>query len=158
MIDLRVAALARLCRQWGGSLLVLAVDDFERCMKNDEYSEAPFTSWHGINWSRREILAVDGRLDVGAVIHEMGHVFADIHFPGDEMSWLGWEIGTALSVGAYREWSRQNSNYSIDGDGTEWGMQTRSERRALVRDLLSNAFSNGLVDSNARPLCKRGLL
>jgi hypothetical protein len=156
-------ALVRICRQLGGRLAIVsqqAYDDLfhDRDAKHIDGNlhDSPFTAAHGLHWNRKIIYTVRGREEVGSIIHEMGHVFADVHHPEHvecrEWSWLGWEIALARQIGAGRTWSRQNGDYVTGETGcNEWGTLTAKQRRAVVSDRLACARTIGVFDAAGIP-------
>src|SRR4029077_8404526 len=116
--------------------------------------EAPFTSAHGLHWGRRIVYAVRGREEVGSIIHEMGHVFADRSPPlkSDEWAWFGWEIAVARAADAWHTWSRHSANYGTGEDGgDEWGSLSAKRRRATVRERLAHAKKIGVIGQDGAP-------
>lgn len=157
-------ALARLCRKFGGALIRLSQVEFDRLFDDRARAraasryEAPFTSAHGVNWIRKIIYTVRDREEVGSIIHEMGHVFADRKppFNTNEWEWFGWEIAVARSIGAAREWSKHNANYNTgDENGGDWGHLSTKERRGVVRDRLLYAKKIGVVSPDNAPRSAR---
>jgi hypothetical protein len=155
-------SLTQLCRHFNGRLAVIEQPHFDRLFEDakssdwDGVCESPFTCAHGIHWQRKIVYAVQGREEIGSIIHEMGHVFADPHHPESdkcrEWSWFGWEIAVARLIGAGRVWSRQNSNYATDEKGgNEWGALSAKKRRAVVIERLVHAKKIGVVDSDGTP-------
>ena len=153
-------SLARLCRRFGGRLALVSDAHYYRLFDGAKrrrkrvLCESPFTCGHGIHWQRKLIYAVRGHEEVGSIIHEMGHVFADLHHPesakSKEWSWLGWEIAVARQIGAYRMWSRQNAKYNT-GRGFLWGALSTQERRAVVVDRLACAQQIGVITHDGTP-------
>ncbi len=154
-------ALARVCRGFGGQLARVSQRAFDLLFEDADPSDradvclSPFTFAHGIHWRKKIVYAVRGREEIGTIIHEMGHVFADPHHPEDlkanEYAWLGWEIALARRVGAYRTWSRHNSNYIVESPNRDWGELDTKERRAVVADRLAHAMKIGVVDPDGTP-------
>jgi hypothetical protein len=159
----QLRALARFCRAHGGRLAIISQRSFDDLFevpsgnrRDGALHVAPFTDAHGIHWKKKIVYAVQGREKVGAIIHEMGHVFADAHHPMDtkcrEWSWLGWEIALARKIDAMRTWSRQNSNYATGDDGgADWGSISSKRRRAIVIDRLREAKEIGVVSADDIP-------
>ena len=153
--------LARLCRQLGGRLAIISqrsYDDlfYDRKGVDGELHVSPFTNNHGLHWNHKIIYAVHGREEVGSIIHEMGHVFADAHHPEHracrEWSWFGWEIAIARQIGASRTWSRQNGNYATGEDGGgDWGKISVKQRRVVVAERLTYARKIGVLATDGTP-------
>lgn len=153
-------ALSRVCRQFGGRLVILSQAAFDRQFdgSNADLSSSPFTEAHGIWWRRKIVYAVRGREEVGSIIHEMGHVFAADHHPDHdcaecrEWNWFGWEIAVARQIGAGRQFSRSNATYKTGEDGgSAWGKITPEQRRAVVSDRLAHAKKIGVVTTDGSP-------
>jgi hypothetical protein len=147
-------SLSRLCRRFGGRLAIISQERFNRLFEGvprhiGGRCESPFTSAHGIHWRRKIIYSVQGREEVGSIIHEMGHVFADANHPDSgkchEFDFFGWEITVARLTGASRVWSQQSSNYIIDEAGSEWGPLTPPGRRTVVAERIAIAKKIGTV-------------
>lgn len=154
-------SLSRICRRFGGRLAIVTQRYYDRIFGCRPYDpngvcESPFTSAHGIHWQKKIIYAVRGREEVGSIIHEMGHVFADLHHPQSgqsrEWAWFGWEVAMARQIDAWRVWSRQNGNYNTsESGGDEWGILSTSKRKALVAERLAHAQKIGVLTSNGTP-------
>jgi hypothetical protein len=159
----QLRALARFCRRHGGQLAIVSQCEFDDLFDvpkdkrvDGELHESPFTSAHGLHWRRKIVYTVREREEVGSIIHEMGHVFADVHHPEDERcrewNWLGWEIALARQVDAMRTWSRQNANYETGESGWRpWRALTTKRRRIIVADRIAHAKKIGVVDANGVP-------
>lgn len=160
--------LARICRQFGGRLAVVSQREFDRLFDkadsdetpwdDTELSASPFTSNHGLWWSKKIIYAVKGAEEIGSIIHEMGHVFAAPHHPHHECSecaewdWFGWEVAIARLIDAARTWSRHNDNYNTGNEfGGDWGKLSAKQRRAVVTDRLAHARKIGILDADGLP-------
>lgn len=163
-----VKELQRLCRAWGGDLILMPRRAFELLEHYDRsgarmFTPAPASSFHGLNWDAKLVFATHEDVNAGSVIHEMGHVFAsDVSERDcDEWSWLGWEIRLAQQVGAYRVWSKQNEAYVMgdyDGlgvDGEEWGTITSGGRRAVARDRIAAGKRFRIINRSGRPIAIR---
>ncbi len=163
-------ALSHVCSAFGGSLAIVSLREFERLFNEEDSDEtpwgpedlsvSPFTLGHGLWWRKKIVYAVRGHEEVGSIIHEMGHVFAEEHHPDHhqccEWNWFGWEVSLARQIGAFRTWSRQNSNYlTSEGGASEWGMLTAKRRRALIADRLVHARKIGVLDASGAPRCIR---
>jgi len=160
-------ALGYVCRDFGGRLTIVPQREFDQLFGrsgtdatrgDEELSESPFTEAHGLWWSRKIIYAVEGREEIGSIIHEMGHVFAAPHHPHHECSechewnWLGWEIVVARRVGAARTWSRHNAHYQTgEGGGGRWSTLTAKQRGVVVADRLAHAQKIGVVGTDGAP-------
>lgn len=164
-------ALARVCRDFGGRLAIVSQREFDRLFErggskaaphgDEELSDSPFTSAHGLWWRRKIVYAVAGREEIGSIIHEMGHVFAAPHHPHHacdacrEWDWFGWEITIARQVDAARTWARSNDNYQISGGRgeahREWGQLSAQERRVLVVERLARARKIGVLAVDGTP-------
>lgn len=153
-----LAYLSNLCRRWGGSLVLLPEPEFsELNYQSPGVSGAP-DGWHAIDLRRRYVMSAEGRVNPGAVIHEMGHLFLKEGHPttGYELDWIGWEIALARRAQCYEVWSRQNADYLIDVDaGREWRHIRGRRRQKLIADRIAHAKSIGIVSQGGEPLCTR---
>lgn len=124
---------------------------------------------HGVNTITSTVYIVREHEDPGAIIHEMGHLFADLSITDpfgsirrhDEWSWLGWEIALARQVGCFRAWSKQNATYGC-GDlrhyqdrfgiaGQDWGALTRVEKELVIKDRIREARRLELINRQGHP-------
>jgi hypothetical protein len=162
----QLRALARICTAFGGRLAIVSQEEFddlfdrptERATRRPEdLSVAPFTDAHGQWWRKKIVYAIEGREEVGTIIHEMGHVFASEHHPDHdcnschEWNWFGWEIALARHIGAARTWSRHNANYRIDDASHQWSNVTPAQRRSVTLDRLAHARKRGVLDQDGLP-------
>lgn len=155
--------LSRLCRRWGGELVLMPASEFHAMRFNASWVDDGLTmgpdSNHGLDRSNRRVIAVEHRYNVGAIIHEMGHAFLSEATPSNdgEFDWLGWEIVLARRAGCYRTWSKQNAEYVINTDLGErtWSTLTVEQRRDLIVDRIDYAQSIGIVSQSGEPLCTR---
>lgn len=150
--------LSRLCRRWGGDLRLMSGVDYAALdFGYPPMSEHPNCT-HGINWDRRIIFARQDDANVGAIIHEMGHVFLAEGNPVDcdELDWLGWEIALARRARCFGAWSEQNAGYGIRwGEYSEWSEMPRTEMRKYCRDRVRYSRRLGIIDRNGVPRCTR---
>lgn len=155
-------ACARLCRQFGGRLAIVSQHSFDdlfvtarRSHLDGELHEAPFTAAHGLHWNRKIVYAVQGHEKVGAILHEMGHVFATSYHPDHpqcrEFDFFGWELTLARQIGAARAWSQHNQNYCVTDCGAEWGTRTSRQKQRIIADRLSCAHKIGILDNSGVP-------
>lgn len=155
-------ALTHLCRQFGGRLCLVTQHEFDTLFEgttqdNHGLLEAPFADAHGLHWQEKTVYAVSGRERIGALIHEMGHVFASPHHPYHacpkchEWDWLGWEIAVARQIRAMPTWSRDNANYVTDPGGIQWDTLSSPQRRSVVSKRLAVARERGLVGADGEP-------
>lgn len=163
-----VCRLDRLCRRWSGSLRVIDLAEFERfdslgytrLLEEHGIIVSPSARGHAVDYKNKLVIVAKPQLEIGSIIHEMGHIFACDKGPddSDEFSWLGWEIATARYVGAYRIWDVQNVLYGV-GDwediGGEWGQLEHASKRRLIANRLKAAYKFKLVDAEFRPLAIR---
>lgn len=150
--------LSRLCRRWDGELRIMPDRDY-RALDFEEFpmSEHPSLT-HGINWDHRVVFARQGDENVGAIIHEMGHVFLAEGRPDMcyEPDWLGWEIALARRARCFGVWSEQNAGYVIDWNGySEWEEMPRTEMREYCRNRVRRAQRLKLIDRDGAPRCTR---
>lgn len=159
-------ALACICRQFGGRLTILSQQKFDVLFMNSPHGfhsseeglqEAPFVDAHGLHWAAKVIYVVEGREKIGAIIHEMGHVFATCHPPlhgcatCHEWNWIGWEISLARQIGASRIWGRHNSDYVTNDKGLTWGALSIKRRPSIVANRIALARKNGLLGPHNAP-------
>lgn len=154
-----LAYLSRLCRRWGGELIIVT----EQVFNSQDYlspgiSAAP-DGWHAIDIPRRRVLTAFGHADPGNVIHEMGHLFLVEADPanGTEWNWLGWEIVLARRARCYRAWSKASESYVLNGEfmGCDWSYLTRDERGRVEAERIDWAMAIGIVSQDGEPLCTR---
>lgn len=162
--------LEALCQRLGGSLQRVTPAEFEVLKRQPGFSRAPASPGHGLDWDARRIYAVDSLINPGAIIHEMGHVFASDLPPycSNEFDWLGWEIVVARHMRCYRQWSQQNKDYAINElvlggawiamDGDEWGDLSRAKQRLLARDRIAAAKQLGSLTRQGMPRALRRTL
>lgn len=159
--------LSNKCAEWGGRIDVMEDgawrDLFPRVRRYEHGGylpgglyESPFADGHGIHWDSKAILVAKSNVNVGSIIHEMGHTFLDSGNPenSQEWAWLGWEIRMARMARCYRTWSRQNSSYVV-GDGTEWVALSTARRRELEAERVVHGQSIGIIDASGIPLPRR---
>lgn len=133
------------------------------------YHKAPATQWHGIHVQTKTVYAVHIEsspklhANAGAIIHEMGHLFADTNpnpEKSDELAWLGWEITLARLTSCYIVWDAQMTAYYlgdismyIGGERSEeeWGMLYRDEKLKLARERISHGKRNGIISRRGIP-------
>jgi hypothetical protein len=155
-----VERLKLVCRAWGGNLIVMPRETFQRLDWGPSdpdvlFTSAPAAGGHGLNWRAKLVFTTFEDADAGAIIHEMGHVFASPvnERKCDEFDWLGWEICLARQVGAYKTWSKQNAGYYLgnllDGAG-EWGAITPVQEREVIRDRIQHGKKLGIIDRQGR--------
>ena len=153
----QLRSLKRVCRRFGGRLAIISQRYFDRLftLHRGDVCESPFTSAHGIHWGKKVVYAVRGREEVGSLIHEMGHVFADHRHPDSsrcrEFRWFGWEVALARQIDAYRVWSHQNGDYATNDAGRTWGMLSATERRAVALERLAFAKKIRVVGPDGAP-------
>lgn len=152
-----IAKLRPIARSWGGDIIEVSALRFNRLFnwqethdnRRHQFSPAPFIEWHGVLYDKKLLFVVPRHASPNALIHEMGHVFACLTPPDDnldETSFLAWEVLLARSVGLYREWSLGNSTYAVDGNGSEWSQVSASVKAKVVRESLAQAIGLGSVD------------
>ncbi len=155
-------SLAWICRRFGGRLAIIPQRRFDLLFEGSDPRDpdgvcvSPFTSAHGIHWQKKVVFAVRGREEVGSIIHDMGHVFADAHHPESdgccEFNWFGWEIALAQRIGAYRTWSRHNVDYIVNAPGgREWGALDERGQRDVAARRLTLAKKIGVVAHDGTP-------
>lgn len=153
-----MAYLARLCRRWGGELLLVSRAQFSLLASLPGRTVHPLGG-HAIDVAQRLVVAERRRANSGTVVHEMGHVFL---VEGDpertyEPDWLGWEVALARRAGCYRVWSTQNADYQLpaEQDMYEWRDFRGVELRGKIAELLDDAKAAGFVSAAEEPLCTR---
>ena len=164
-------ALARICQKLGGQLMLVPrqtlSDMFNRDWPEDKridlarmerrggYSPAVGDDMdHGQNWRDKIIYAARGRESIGSIIHEMGHVFADLHPPDSskccEWKWFGWEMAVARRISAWETWSKYNDCYGVGGPFS-WGDLSAKERQALIDERIQHAKKIGVLSATGIP-------
>lgn len=168
--------LAVLCKRLGGRLAIVPYEEISAMIqrdypdydRDDEETEAAIDSGlergaifstpdnsdaHGQEWGKKIIYAVEGREDVGHIIHEMGHVFADRHPPDSskcrEWRWFGWESVIARQIGAWETWSRHQDHRFV-GDVFLKDLTTR-RRQAVIAERIRYAKKIGLLSEAGEP-------
>lgn len=158
-----VERLQRITSRWGGKLIVVSWGAFCELMNDRGLIElAPAATGLGLNWKDKLIFVAREHVNPGAIIHEMGHVFADREWPSNnEFDWLGWEICLARKAGCYRAWDKQNAGHGVFDVGitgiedNEWGYLTRPERQRITRDRIAYGIKTKIIDKNHSPLAIR---
>ena len=149
-----LSTLKNLCKKWGGSLVEVSQTDYDKLNASSEtHSEAPFTSGRlGVNYSEKRVV-YSGKLDVGELIHEMGHVFASKVEPAKcpEFDFFGWEYLVAKKVGALAEWFRSSKDYCVDNQNTEFGGLSSHQQEAVLVERVAHAKNLGLVGPKGAP-------
>lgn len=153
-----VVALVAKCEELGGSFRLISPEQFYtmfiakgHCPNNHE---SPFARHLGVNHKRKTVYAAvdSAESQIGALIHEIAHVFATRKGPDacKEFDFLGWEIALAREIGCYRTWSADNSDYAVGDDGTMWRYLSAKRRADIVRERVAYAQKIGIVDANGR--------
>lgn len=163
-------SLRRRIRRWGGTLLLLTPEAYARqvgttvpgdvgkCYPRDHnpWDECPFADGHAVWWERRLFAVSRPHLSLPVLIHEMGHVFADLRPPADadEYAWFGWEYALAQALGIEEAWRVNNKRYGV-GTGVDFGELSRPRQDALLAERLQEARTTKLVDARNRPCALR---
>lgn len=157
-----VKRLAAKCASWGGELRVMPPSLWRGLIREAQNTVgglevAPFDSLHGVDWGAKVVYAVDKYVDIGAVIHEMGHVFASMAPPNTstEFDFFGWEVALARELGCYRQWSTGSASYSVTGAGDPWASQAPQEKRQIIRERHDHARLLGLLDKRGNAIAIR---
>jgi hypothetical protein len=154
-----VAKLARLIARWNGKLVEASEKRYDRLLRTDLYSEAPFSHHSiGIMWHRKTIY-YSGEICWTDLTHEMGHVFACPKAPDDEecdeLSFFGWECALAKHIGAdVAVWEKAQDAYQVEagiGSFNEFGGLERQERDKVLADCMRVARELKSLDSRNRP-------
>lgn len=168
----QVTALARLCEQLGGRLMIVTQRTLSNLFNRDwpDEGDEGFDDFdlehhegfsptdendmqHGLNWREKNVYAVRGHERIASIIHEMGHVFADRYPPDSsrcrEWRWFGWEMVIARRIGAWGTWSRHNARYGV-GD-VEWGELSTRRRQAIIADRIKHAKRIGILSEAGEP-------
>lgn len=151
---------AALCAQWGGRLSLVSCSLFKAItysLDSNPWFEAPFAWGHALRWGTGLILVDRSKTSISAVIHEMGHVFADDKDPehADEFMWFGWEYLLAKRFGVARRWILDNKSYGI-GDSLEFGdLDGPKERRKFLEDRIQDGSSHGIITTDRKPIPRR---
>ncbi len=154
-------SLRRRIHRWGGALLLLDPDDYARKVAGiydgNPWEGAPFAYGHAVWWKERVIAVSRPLLRLPVLIHEMGHVFADLHPPSfsDEYAWFGWEYALAQAVGIEEEtWRADNKDYVV-GDLIDFGKLSRAQQDEILVERVKEARTHGLLDARNRPRALR---
>lgn len=153
------------CRAWGGDLIEVTPFQFKRLFNYrltgefgenaHSFEEAPAADFHGVVYELKHVYVVPWYATANGLIHEMGHVFASELPPDDcdEMSFLGWEAVLALTVGAYRDWSRLNDSYGLGGVGglDEWGTASAKGKAQVLRECIEVGACAGIITPDWKP-------
>jgi len=152
-----LAHLSRLCRRWGGELIMLPEQEFSALNYEAGISRAP-DGWHAIDISRRRVIASVERSCPGCIVHEMGHLFLNEAEPEtypDEWAWFGWEIVLARQAKCYQTWSKSSKTYVVGGSPEGRDTLKPHEKRSLIADRIAHAKTIGLVSQEGKPLRTR---
>lgn len=111
--------LVNLCESWGGKLILKNdTDNHHRLVKQS----CPFQDGLGIDFSKKIVSCEKyQKINPGAIIHEMGHVFAsrknpnsNNSSPDDEWGFFGWEWAVAKKVGLlFNDFAKSNRDYLV---------------------------------------------
>lgn len=150
-----LSKLKRLARKWGGDVVELSRSDYDKLQSG--FYEAPFTSYRLGVHHRSKTVYWSEKVEVGEVIHEMGHVFASKRPPDltEEWDFFGWEYILAKKVGALKEWTGSTSDYQVSEDGETFGGLTEAGRVVLLTERVSRAKALGLLSPRLSPLSIR---
>lgn len=148
---------------FGGTLKLISPKEYtanyaDKSTCSDFY-HCPLSSYLGIDWIKVQLVGVRSNLNVGAVIHEMGHLFASNTNPSDtdtEFDFFGWEIALARELRCYSLWSTDSANYIID-DGVYWGRASIAVQREVAAEQLTKAKQRGLVNARGRATSLRSM-
>jgi hypothetical protein len=138
---------------------MLSYQKFQALNYASGISRAP-DGWHAIDIPRRRVIAEEGHVCPGCVVHEMGHLFlieAEPEVCPDEWPWFGWEIALARKAGCYPTWSKSSKGYITGGscEGRSWGKLKPHEKRRLIADRTTHAKAIGIVCPDGKPLRTR---
>lgn len=153
-----IAYLSRLCRRWGGELLLLSTREFRHMSRVSGRSTHPAGA-HAIDRGARLVIVNQRHANPGTIIHEMGHVFLEEADPfySDEPEWLGWEITLARQARCFQTWSKQNAGYRLEfeGDSYLWEEMRPCKQRGLIMERIEHAKGLGIVSRVGSALCTR---
>lgn len=128
------------------------------------WHDAPFTGLrlsideiHRAVWLNTE--DAHDRDAAGAVVHELGHLYATTDPVNDtnELRWFGWEIAVAREARVRKAWDVTMRDYQVVLDEYDhtWGELGGTERREVIRERLATAQAAGIVDASERALWLR---
>lgn len=154
--------LVNLCKFWGGELILgNNIENHYIIVKHS----CPFQMGLGINHSKKIISCRhDISINTGAIIHEMGHVFASRLSPddSDEWSFFGWEWAVAKKVGLLlKNFILQNKEYLVYKPSNSsfnklvsFGNLSVSDRRKLLKTATELSIKKKLI-VNGQPVSIR---
>ena len=167
--------LSEICRSWGGRILHINKGLFKNFFSwrdagpgrvlLDDYSDAPFTSYVGVNHKRKTIYIAKPDVNPGEIVHEMGHVFATNKAPEqtEEWVWFGWEFALARKTGCIKQWMRSCNLYQVGTEALngstkdiiDFGGLNVKDRRKVLLERLDLALHHKLITSDLEPLSVR---
>lgn len=161
----KLTYLDRCIRSWGGQLIILDEDDYERMLDEDQsdINQAPFDPNYSVDWCKGIIYAVKESLTISPLLHEMGHVFASkfppFHEECNELTWFGWEYAFAKRLKLVSEWITENYHYGLgylyDGPGVNLGELCNSSLTKALTTALDVSRSHNLLIGNYPVPCRR---
>jgi hypothetical protein len=135
-------------------LELISEEEYAKLKEQEGFSDAPFTCGDlGILWADKRIVYTSRVEILGSeIIHEMGHVFADLHHPlsgegPEEIDFLGWEILVARKVKIPLDsWFYNNRDYCVYmGEIDELKDVEPSNRKEFASHLVEISAKKGLV-------------
>ena len=143
--------LAAQTKAWGGSLSIVSERQFLENSRRPEWT-CPPEEGHAIHYPTKAIICTQREMNVGTIVHEMGHVFADLNPPdkADEWHWMGWEICLARQAGCYRQWSKSARHYRVEWEQADkswpyWKNLPAHGKQLVASNRIRHAIENGLV-------------
>jgi hypothetical protein len=160
-----VDALIDIAASWKGSIRFVSKDEFWDLTNNQDGWCTPYppdNDGHALHYETKQIVVVRHLVNAGALIHEMGHVFADPFDPdhAEEWAWFGWEVCLAHMVNCYPIWSRSTREYYVEyppenGATWGWGSLRARQKMKIITNRIETAIEAGIVDKYQIPLTIR---
>lgn len=144
-------------RQLGGELRIVDGETYNQCSHLKNFAENPFRPDMGLDYKKKIVYAT-AEAHPGALIHELGHVFATPYGPHhrrcNELRWLGWEIAVARHLQMERVWQRHMAiGYFItDLNSRRYlGEWTQLDQERIATSALAFARLQGIISRRNVP-------
>lgn len=141
--------LKAMARSWGGEIRRVPPPPghFFSIPPDSGLSLCPFEGGLAVEHARLRVVFWNEYPDLGALVHEMGHVFAARKVPARAREWrfFGWEYLVARRGGCSVEWFKSSGDYVIGGGGRAFGGLSPSAQRKILASRIRFARRNGLI-------------